>query len=167
MPDLDYALEVGPVLKWLIDGEFNTDYELTFDLPVHKVFVTDFSQINGQGWRAKPMVHLRNKFNGDSYWQLDNSIQWLYGSDNYHEYYYSVDSNYATAERPFYTASSGYSGWRYNLSVRHSTKNTLMGFFINYTNISNSAFRDSPLVVEKNNYSLGFFVTWFISKGKL
>lgn len=165
MPDLDYALEAGPVLKWLIDGEFNTNYELTFDLPVHKVFVTDFNDINGQGWRAKPMIHLRNKFNGNSYWQLDNSIQWLYGSDDYNKYYYSVDSNYVTAERPFYNATSGYSGWRYNLSIRQSKKNMLTGFFMNYTNIRNSVFDDSPLIAEKNSFSLGFFITWFISKG--
>ncbi|MDH5485800.1 MAG: MipA/OmpV family protein [Gammaproteobacteria bacterium] len=157
MPDLNYVIEAGPSLKWLLQGEFNKDYELTFELPIHRVVTTDLRQVDAIGWRYKPGLYVKKKYPG---WTVNADVSLLYATQDYHAYFYSVDNAYVTADRSAYRASSGFSGVEYSLKFKTHSKNMNMGFLMIYTRLDQAVFNDSPLVAETNSLTLGVYASW-------
>lgn len=166
MPDLDYIIEAGPSLKWLLSGNFDGKRYVTFEVPVRGAIATDFDEAKSIGWHAIPTLHWHNEWHSNSVWKLDNRLRVFYESQEYNDYIYSVDFPYATAERPYYQAEKGYGGWEYMLGIRHEKGNRAMGFVLNYTNISQAVFNDSPLVAEDHNFTIGFYASWVLAKGR-
>ncbi len=165
MQDLDYIIEAGPALKWLVSGHFDSKRYVTIEIPVRGAVATDFDGAEQIGWRAIPTLHWHNEWHNDTAWILDNRLRFFYESQEYNDYIYSVDLPYVTVDRPYYKADQGYGGWEYMLGIRHEKGNRAMGFFMNYTNISQAVYNDSPLVVEDHNFTIGVYVSWVLSKG--
>jgi outer membrane scaffolding protein for murein synthesis (MipA/OmpV family) len=165
MPDLDYILEAGPALKWLLKGEFNGPHRLTLDIPLRAAMVTDFDSAEAIGWRILPTLHWHHVLSGSGVWRIDNRLRLMYASRDFHDYLYSVDESYVTAERPYYRANEGFSGWQYRFTLRHRKGDRSMGFYLAYSNIADAVYSDSPLVAENDNFSGGVFVSWVLGRG--
>lgn len=165
MPDLDYIIEAGPALKWLLQGEFNGSDRVIVDVLLRAAVATDFHQAEPIGWRFEPGLHWHNVVRGDSTWALDHRLRLMAATRDYHHYLYSVDSTYVTTERSAYQAHGGFSGWQYRFSLRHRQGDRSMGFYLAYANITDAAYRDSPLVAENYNISAGVFVSWVLGRG--
>ncbi len=75
--------------------------------------------------------------------------------------YNGVDPQYATAERPAFSADGG---WRLALGFSRHQGDLWYGGFIRYIDISAATFADSPLV--KTNHSLigGIAIAWIFAK---
>ena len=166
MPDLDYIIESGPALKWLLRGHFNGSDRLTLDVVMRAAVATDFSEADYIGWRVEPALHWHHVIPGDSLWTLDNRLRVMYSSEEFHDYLYSVDAPYVTPERPLYQAEQGFSGWQYRFSLRRRSGDTTMGFYLAYANIADAVYRDSPLAVENYNFSGGVFISWVLGQGR-
>ena len=165
MPDLDYILEAGPALKWLLKGSFKGPDRLTLDLPVRAALATDFSTASSIGWRALPTLHWYKTIVYEGQWILENRLRLIYSTRDYHDYLYSVDMQYVTPDRVYYQAKSGFSGWQNRFTVKRKTVNRILGFYIAYTNVADAVYNDSPLVKENYNFSAGVFVSWVIGSG--
>ena len=165
MPDLDYILETGPSLNWLISGRFDSKRNIAFELPVRAAIATDFSGVDFIGWRIVPTVHWKNKWGDKNYWQIDNKLRLLYATEKYHDYLYSVDDEFIVPGRAGYKAEKGYGGWQYKFDLKYKKDNLLYGFFATYSNIVQANYRDSSLVVENTDLTLGVFVSWAIWGG--
>jgi len=160
MPDLQSTGEVGPSLNFRLSGkDFEDGWALR--LPVRAVFAVGFSGVKRVGYLANPQFTYRNSDIWNN-WHFSNDIGFLYGSRAYHDYYYSVDQRYVTPERPFYRATSGYSGWYFESSVNKREGNWWWGAKLRYDNLSDAVFLDSPLVETKNYFALTFVVSRFI-----
>lgn len=165
MPELHPAGEVGPSLDINLTGEdFSEGWSLR--LPVRGVFAIDFDEldIHNIGYLANPQFTYESlDWNG---WNGSLDLGFLYGSRKYHDYYYSVAPEFATAERPEYRAGSGYSGSYLNFSMTKRQGNWWFGGYIRYDNLRGSTFEDSPLVETDHYFTLALGVAWIFAQSR-
>ena len=165
MPDLDPTIEVGPSLEVCLWSSCAADRVLQFRAPLRAVFATDFSHFNSAGWVFNPHLNMDIKNIGPGGgWNFGISAGPLYGSDKNHDYYYQVESVYATATRPAFDARSGYSGSRITLALSKRFDGVWIGTFARYDDLSGARFEDSPLVRVKRSFMAGFGVAWFFAR---
>jgi len=99
-------------------------------------------------------------------WNAGLNIGPLFGNRKYHAYYYEVDPVYATANRPAYRASGGYSGTVLVGSMSRHFGRLWVGGFIRYDNLSGTAFHDSPLLETDHSLMGGIAIAWVLKKSE-
>ena len=158
MPDLDPAVEIGPSLNILL-AKLTDKQSLELRLPVRSVIATDLGGTEQAGWIFNPHLKLDSEdvFGG---WDAGLSLGPLFGSRKYHAYYYAVDPQYATATRPAYSTSGGYSGTLALASLSRRFNRIWMGGFIRYDNLSGAKFEDSPLLETDHSLMAGIAIAW-------
>jgi outer membrane scaffolding protein for murein synthesis (MipA/OmpV family) len=140
MPDLGLSIDIGPKLIYNL---YKTKYHsLDMELPIRANFAIE-SDIKSIGFTMNSSLHYQYKIY-DYTFNYYTGIN--YGSDEYHSYYYGVESKYATANRQSYNAKAGYSGFHNSFSFTKKTDNWWMGVFLKHYNLNNTVFEDSPLV---------------------
>jgi outer membrane scaffolding protein for murein synthesis (MipA/OmpV family) len=162
MPDLDPTVEIGPSLNILL-AEWADKYSLKVRLPVRSVIATDLGGTEQAGWIFNPHLKLESEdvFGG---WDAGLSMGPLFGNGKYHAYYYAVDPKYATATRPAYSASGGYSGTLALASLSRRFNRIWMGGFIRYDNLSGAQFEDSPLLETDHSFMAGIAIAWIFKQ---
>lgn len=167
MPGLDYVLEAGPSFKFLMYQNQSKDFNLSFDVPLRGAIATDFSNAETIGWRVVPTINLHQTWRGEQFWELDSQLRYLYDSEKYHDYFYTVEAQYATASRAEYKAQQGGGGVELKVRLKTSYRKMVVGVFAIYTDVSSAVFVDSPLVVVDHDFSMGIFASWiFATKGE-
>ena len=163
MPNLDTVLQFGPSLEIIFAGGRRQPSELRLELPLRTAIATDLKHAQNIGWIVEPRLTyetLRPQKTGFAY-QLSTGLR--YATDDYHAYYYDVPQAFATAQRPAYTAGSGYSGYFIDLVGNWRAKNTVYFAFLRYQNLSGTVYEDSPLVEDTGYYAVGVGMAWIIS----
>jgi MipA family protein len=156
MPDLDPTLEIGPRLNFTLLRDAGRDRALTFRLPVRAVLASDLSYVQGTGWVAYPNLtyDTRPQF-FDGRWRLGLQAGLLYATRRYHRYFYQVDTEFATPERPAYNATGGYSGATLAASLTRRFRRIWVGGYARYEWLKGAAFESSPLVRRDQAFSAG------------
>jgi outer membrane scaffolding protein for murein synthesis (MipA/OmpV family) len=159
MPDLDFIFEVGPEVSFMLGNSAAS--ETWLNLQFRKVFSSDFSSIDDRGYIFQPEVSFQGKqlFNENDSFKF--TLSPIFATKKTHQYFYQVNDEFSTAERPAYQAKGGYLGTEITLvnrfEIRHDISifvSTKLGF---YSGASNE---DSPLLKEEVNYALGLGVKW-------
>ena len=147
MPHLHPTIELGPRLNFILLRDRPNERALTLRLPVRAVVATDFSDARWVGFTAYPHLSadLRPELLGGK-WNLGLQAGPLYGTGRYHDYFYSVEPQFASAERPAYDARSGYSGTMALASIARRFDKVWVGAFARYDTLKGAAFESSPLV---------------------
>ena len=155
MDDLHPTVEAGPRLTINLFGNAKSKYRLQFQLPVRAVTEIDGSNLNHIGWTTNPLLNLdiRDVAGG---WDMGMQVGPVYGSSEYHEYYYSVAPRQARAGRPAYDAGGGYSGTQFSVGASRRMGQWWMGTFVRYYDLHGASFDDSPLVKQKDAFMAGF-----------
>lgn len=169
MPDLDPTLELGPSLNFFLYRSPTRQFNLDLRLPFRAVEATDFSGIHHQGWLFHPHLNidLKGIVPGPG-WNLGLLAGPLFGSRRYHEYFYGVAPQFATAERAPFAANGGYAGAQFIAALSKRFDNYWFGAFVKADTLEGAAFEDSPLVRKKNFLTGGFAFAWVFAKsGKL
>lgn len=165
MPDLNPTLEVGPSLN--VHLYYSEDKKTNFDLrmPVRGVIASDFKSVQSVGWVFQPQLAVDFRDVEQSGWNIGLVGGPIYADRRYHQYFYNVDPQYATATRPQYTASGGYSGAQFIVaSSKRYRDGHWIGGFMKWDSLNGAVFADSPLVKSKQYFTIGFAVTWTIDK---
>ena len=165
MPDLDPTLEIGPSLN--VHLYYSDDKKTNFDLrmPLRGVLASDFSRVQGVGWLFQPQLDVDFRDVDHSGWNIGLVGGPIYADRRYHQYFYSVAPQYATATRPAYAASGGYSGMQFIFAFNKRYKDGLwMGGFMKWDELKDAVFADSPLVKSKQYFTIGFAATWIFDK---
>jgi hypothetical protein len=164
MPQLAPSVEVGPSLDYRMNE--GDHWVLRARLPVRAAISSD-----GARWVGAVVApHLRWDYDqklgrSDLYYLA--TLGGLWGSSEYHQYYYGVATQYATAARPAYDASSGYGGLHATLSATWRLGKWRVGAFISNDWLEGAAFGDSPLVTTQDNVAGGFLVAYRLySRGR-
>jgi outer membrane scaffolding protein for murein synthesis (MipA/OmpV family) len=161
MPDLDAILEVGPRFQWHLWESQDHRLRLRFAAPIRAAI--NLSDAGNEGWFFAPYFQIRYY----STMETAFSIGPMWASEKFHDYYYQVDSAYATAGRPAYDAKAGYSGFRLTLTNSHRiSKHYWWGGFMRYDSLSGAEFVDSPLVKKKDALFIGFAISYVINPVK-
>lgn len=166
MPDLDPTVEIGPSLEIRLWENNINQRSLMLNLPLRATASVSTSKIDHQGYSFSPYLEyvLRSRTPGS--WKVGLAFGPLYADEEYHNYFYEVEPEFATPSRPEYHSEGGYSGSRITLTVQKNIADVWLGAFLRYDSLREAAFQDSPLVTSDYYHAFGFAVTWVFAKSK-
>ena len=165
MPDLDPTFEAGPSLNITLLDDRREDYKLNLTLPIRAGFSTDFYSLRHEGWVFSPrLVFEKNDLIPKTGVNLGISLGPIFADSAYNGYYYSVKPVYASASRPAYLASGGYSGSSLTLGMNKGYKQLVFNLFVSMDFLNGAVIEDSPLVKTKTSVMSGFSVSWIFQK---
>lgn len=164
MPDLDPTLEIGPSLNYHF--YISEDRRTTFDtrMPLRGVLASDFKHVQSVSWLFQPQLNIDVRNIDYSGWNLGLVAGVIYSDRRYHGYFYDVAPQYATPERPAYTASGGYAGTQFIMALSKRHEGYWTGAFMKWDSLKGAVFADSPLVKSKQYFTIGFAITWIFDK---
>jgi outer membrane protein len=167
MPDLDPTFETGPSLNITLLDNRQEDYKLNLTLPIRAGFSTDFYSLRHEGWIFAPrLVFEKNDLIPKTGVNLGISLGPVLADSAYHRYYYSVEPAYATASRPAYSASGGYSGSALTIGMSKEYKQLVFNIFVSMDFLHGAVIEDSPLVKTRTSIMSGFSVSWIFRKSE-
>jgi len=167
MLDLDPTFETGPSLNITLLDNRQEDYKLNLTLPVRAGFSTDFYSLRHEGWIFAPrLVFQKNDLIPKTGVNLGISLGPVFADSAYHRYYYSVEPAYATASRPAYSASGGYSGSAITIGMSKEYKQLVFNLFVSMDFLHGAVIEDSPLVKTRTSIMSGFSVSWIFRKSE-
>lgn len=158
MPELKSEFQLGPSINIDLTGD-GFKRGLVLRLPIRPA-ITVGDGVDYIGYTANPMITWMSPTLFYD-WRMSVDLGVLYGSRDYHQHYYSVAPQYATALRPEYSATDGFSGTFTELGIGSRKGNLMYGFNFRYDNLRNASFRNSPLVETDNYWSVTFGIGWF------
>ena len=150
MENLSPILEVGPRVEIQLWEDAAKLSRWRLGLPLRVAIATDIRRIETAGAVFSP--YLQYRFNNG--WENAIAIGPMWATEANHDYFYQVDAQYATSERPAYDAHGGYSGTRITLSTSRRFDHYWFALFTRYDSLHNTAFDDSPL--RRQNHSIMF-----------
>ena len=159
MDDLDWMLEVGPTLQYLmLDGGRQS---LIAEWPVRAAFTVGDKFLYHQGWTTNP--RLRHQFyKGD--WTLTTTAGPVFSDHRYHGYIYDVEQAFVTASRPFYNSGSGYTASRLSLSLKRHYRDYFVATSVSYYNLVGAENEGSPLVKQDHYLSFNVAFAWIFKR---
>jgi outer membrane protein len=162
MPNLGLLLELGPRLKITLAKP--TDHSrLRLDLPVRAV-VEARSGMRTQGWTFEPKI-VYEAHGPQEHWTFDTNVGMVIGDGKINRYFYEVQPQFATPERPAFAADSGLMLVRAGVSGSRLLNPDLRLFgFVRYESYAGAANRDSPLMQQRTGTSAGLAFAWTIKR---
>lgn len=151
MEDLLPIFEFGPRLEIQLAHNPKSRSRLRLGFPLRAAIATDFTEAETAGAVFSPYLQYRF-YTG---WNNAIAVGPMWATEAYHDYFYQVDSQYATANRPAYNAEGGYSGTRITVSTTRRFDRYWFGLFARYDNLRNTEFEDSPLLQKDESLMVG------------
>jgi hypothetical protein len=166
MPDLDFLFEIGPQLEVrLYDRAVASGgrVQVRFSSEVRAVLATDFSRVNSQGIVADAGIGVNYRNVKGSGIDLLGAFDVTYANERLQDYFYEVDDEFATAQRPVYDARGGFleSTLFAGFGLRpHRNVRVFVGAFTGlYDGASN---QDSPLFETTSSTGYAIGLVWTI-----
>jgi outer membrane scaffolding protein for murein synthesis (MipA/OmpV family) len=166
MPELRPTIQLGPSVDLHLINSHAHKVKLDLNLPVRAAFTIAGSP-QDIGWVFEPQ--LKAQFSdafGARGWGLDLTSGPMFADKRYHDYFYSVAPQYATAVRPSYAAPGGYSGTQFGIALKKRFAKVWFGAYLHYETLRGAVFLDSPLVQRSYDWSAGFGFAWILGKSK-
>jgi len=158
MPDLDPVLEIGPALTYKLRESDNS--KLSFDVSLRYGVATDLSHTQGIGWVSNPRIKYQLKY---QQWYFRTGLGPIYADSEHNSYYYGVPDVLSTANRPAYTAPSGYSGFLWSFGLQRKVKQLKYDAYIRLINLEGGKVAESPLIEAHQSALAGLAVTWLFT----
>ena len=157
MENLKGSFEIGPSLDYRLYRASRSS--LWLELPFRFGFTFESnSQAIGRVFHPRLAWDKPHLNKGD--WKLRLAAGPMYASEQYHDYYYSVDPADALPTRPVFQAEAGYSGLRVDFTYNKHFDDYRFGGFIRYDNLNGSVIENSPLVSDTSVWTSGVAITW-------
>lgn len=164
MPDLDFIFELGPQLRLRLSQFEFVDHgrgQLFLNLQVRGAFSSDFSGINQRGYVFQPQFSYQQRGWLSDKTALSVRISPTWASEKLHDYFYQVNQDFVTAERPAYAAKGGYMGTNLGISMSFNATEDIRIFVTGNLGLhSGAANENSPLFKDPNTYSIGAGLVW-------
>jgi outer membrane protein len=162
MADLGTLLEFGPRLKVHLFKP-SLDSAVRLDFPLRAV-IEARSGLRTQGMTFEPKVVYELDPPG-GVWNVDANLGMVFGNSKINRYFYEVQPQFATLDRPAYAADAGLMLVRAGLPGARMLNRDLRVFgFMRYESYAHAANRDSPLMKRNTGASVGFGFTWTIKR---
>jgi outer membrane scaffolding protein for murein synthesis (MipA/OmpV family) len=161
MPDLPGTFEIGPNVNLELWQSADRQFKLDLRLPLREA-VTLQTSPRAVGVTFSPNLNLDvRRFAGS--WNLGLLAGPLYADRRYHQHFYGVAPEFATATRPAYNAPGGYAGWRATTAVSRRLGNAWIGGFVRYDDLHGARFAASPLVRKDSAFTAGIGISWIFA----
>ncbi|RLW66022.1 MAG: hypothetical protein B6D73_04400 [gamma proteobacterium symbiont of Stewartia floridana] len=166
MPDLKTTFEFGPQIDLTLWRNENRTRSLRLRMPARAAFTVERSS-ESIGWVFSPRLNLDiTDLPALPGWNLGFVAGPIYATEDQHDYFYGVDPQYATNQRPAYQTTGGYSGSQFLFTLSKRFERTWVGAFVRYDTLSNAVFEESPLLTEDRFAAIGVAISWVISESK-
>lgn len=162
MPNLDPTFEIGPSLNAHL--YYSEDRKNTFDIrmPMRTVVASNFKRFKHIGWLFQPQLNFDARDIAGSGWNLGLVGGLIFSDQRYHAYFYDVAPQYVTASRTAYTSTGGYSGTQFIVALNKRYDKRWVGGFMKWDDLSGARFANSPLVTNKQYFTVGLVATWML-----
>lgn len=166
MPDLDPTFELGPALSLLLTNPARPD-SIWGRVAVRTAVSVDTGdwKLKQQGWVLDTRLRYQRPLIGETL-KLSAEVGASFADDNYLGYFYDVPLEFATPERPAFSAGSGYAGGRLGLGLSGVYGKWRWSLFGAYMNFAGTPFEDSPLLDSEHDFSVGVTVGWMFWQSK-
>jgi outer membrane protein len=163
MPNLDWTGEIGPRFLYYIYREKNFGY-VRFTIPYRFTFATNFTKWYSVGTNFAPTFEIDKVNFLLEHLTLSFSHHLNYFDQGQADYFFQVNSEYQTSERPYYDAKAGLLGSSTSLSLKYQWDDKTLILGSSYSDYSNSVNTQSSL--HKNSINWTHFVGfgWILSK---
>lgn len=164
MPELDTAVQLGPEFNINLSGKnFRQGWMLR--LPVRGVFTINSDKMKHIGYTFNPKLSYRKP---DIYkgWRFKADLGLLYGTQDFHRYYYEVPVVFANVNRPAYQAEGGFSGVYSKFGMSRRKGRWIYQIALRYDSLNKAVFSDSPLVDTNDYFALSVGIGWVIHQSK-
>jgi MipA family protein len=164
MPNLSATAEIGPSFDWHVWRSADQQIRIDLRAPIRAAFTVNSSP-QSIGWYASPNINV-DMLNvaGQTGWNLGLLAGPLFASRSYDQYFYSVAPQFATSERPAYSAAGGYSGAEVTAALSKRYPKFWIGAYARYESLAHAAFANSPLVQRDGDFSAGIGFAWIIGR---
>ncbi len=163
MPDLDFMLQVGPSIEFLLNDKNKSYFDTRFEIPVRVAFASDFRNVENIGYLIEP----RFSFNHRRYVKTGVSQKMTVGlkfaTEDFHAYYYDVADAFSTAARESFTSQAGFGGSFAKYRISYRTRDFIYWAFVRYQSLHGAKFEESPLVLKKDYYFIGLGASWIFA----
>jgi outer membrane scaffolding protein for murein synthesis (MipA/OmpV family) len=168
MPGLDPVLEFGPSLNIKLWRNQSKNALLWLKVPLRAALSIGDPILDYQGLVFSPYLQIAKTLHFQATrWRFKFSTGPIFATQRYHDYFYKVDTNFATENRIEYSSTAGYSGSRFTVTMSRNSKHFYLGSFARYDNLSGATFENSPLV-ETNDYLVfGVFFAWVFANSSI
>lgn len=154
MSDLAPTLEFGPSFIWTMAR--GPGWRLETRVPVRGA-LTLASNPKLVGLVTTPNVNFDILVQG---WDFGAYVGPVFATKRQNAYYYDVPVAVARSDRPAYQSGGGYAGMQLVFGTSRRFGNAWVGAFGKYDNLRGAAFDSSPLVRQKQNFSVGIGASW-------
>jgi hypothetical protein len=148
MPDLDFLFGIGPQLRFKLINDPG-HRKLNLNVQARAVYSTDFSSVDSRGYVFNPKLNYTREHVTDLDLNVFTSVGPIFATEKLMDYFYQVDPEFVTPERPAYDADAGYLGSNITVAVskRFNSKfrlllGTRLGIHTGATNDDSPLFRD-------------------------
>jgi MipA family protein len=164
MPNLSSTVELGPSFDVHLFRSNDAKFKFDLRMPL-RLAVTVQGSPQVVGWTFTPGLNLDIADPlGFKAWNLGLLAGPLFAERRYNQYFYSVDSQYATPSRPEFQAQGGYAGTQTIVSLSKRYPKFWVGLYIRYDSLDGAAFIDSPLVQRRSYFTGGFGFAWMLGR---
>jgi len=161
MPNLAGTFEIGPNLAVELWQASDRKMKVELRMPVREAITLERSP-RAIGLTFSPNLNLDiSGLPGKG--NLGLLAGPLFGDQRYHQYFYSVAPEFATASRSAYNAPGGYAGWRATTAFSRRFGDAWFGAFLRYDNLHGAVFAPSPLVRKETTVTAGFGISWIFA----
>lgn len=166
MPDLDPTFEIGPALSLLLSKPERAD-SVWGRVAVRTAVSVDTGdwKFEQQGWVLDSRLRYQRSLKGEAL-KLSTEVGVSFADQDYVAYFYGVPPQFATPERPAFSADSGYAGARLSLGLNGVSDKWRWSVYGTYMNFSGTSFADSPLLDSQHDFSVGISVGWMFWKSE-
>ena len=161
MPDLLPVVELGPLLQY--DFYRDPSNRLRLELPVRAAIASNIKDTRYIGIFSNPNIAYEREqplFGHPA--RLTGTFGPMFADSRYHDYFYSVEAQYALPDRPAFDASGGFSGWRVSLGLSSRVDDLWIGAFVRYHALAGASYKDSPLLEEEHSFAAVLAIAWVL-----
>lgn len=166
MPDLDAMVQIGPrfLLRFLPD---NPSQRLNFTLALRGAFVVNPDPfVKAQGLAFEPGLSFWNRWDKLQL-TFSSYLNFSFATSELNRFFYDVQQQYATADRPSYSSKAGLVESRLGMGLSKDFNDRVLIFTGgSWSQLDLAANKNSPLVETRNNFSFIVGFVWIFHKSE-
>jgi len=164
LPELRPTIEAGISLDFHLWRSEDARTKIDFRLPLRQAFTLQMPP-QPIGWTLTPGFKLNfTDALGYAGWEAGLFAGPVFANRHYNDYFYTVTPQEATATRPAYQATGGYSGTQFVADLTKRYPKYWVGGFVRYDTLAGAVFADSPLVRREHYWAAGVIFAWMIGR---